>query len=40
MLTNKSKFFIIIENSSILQPVCAGGEEYLRGWNKNMWREE
>lgn len=34
MLTNKNKFFIIIENSSILKPVCVGGEEYPRGWKK------
>jgi hypothetical protein len=40
MLTNKNKFFIIIENSSILKPVCVGGEEYPRGWKKNMRREE
>jgi hypothetical protein len=33
-LPTKTSFFIIIENSSILKPVCVGGEEYPRGWKK------
>jgi len=34
MLTNKNKFFIIIENSSILKPVCVGGRGVSKGLEK------